>query len=231
MAESLREFHDRVDGFTGDSLPKDGSLITNPNLAAKIDPSGRMLPFFGNTMIYDLSPQSKLAIAERQLQLYRRVGYALAEPVKPATFHITLHDLLSSPDHEAIKRRMSAMRIHAKMQMQMARMTPMPWIKLRSTRVFSMVNTSVVLGFEPVTEQDCHLLMSLYEQFHDLVPLSWGLTPHVTLAYYKPGEYHQDTIDALQQAINDADALPPVEVELSMNDLLYAEFSDMNTYT
>ena len=54
MPETLREFHQRVDGFMLDSLPREGGLVTREPLREKVGPDGRMLPFFGNTMIYDL---------------------------------------------------------------------------------------------------------------------------------------------------------------------------------
>ena len=47
-----------------------------------------------------------------------------------------------------------------------------------------MVNTSLVLCFEPETDEDCQKLMSYYEMFQKVVPLSYPLTPHITLAYF-----------------------------------------------
>lgn len=230
MPETLREFHDRVDGFTADSLPHDGPLVTRDSLQAKVAPDGTLRPFFGNTLIYRLTDESKLALARRQTLLHHRCGYALAEPLQPDTFHITLHDLVNGPDEGSIERDLVYAELRTRCLLDILANDMPPVIRLRSTHVFSMVNTSVVMGFEPVTEQDCDILMKLYEYFHSVVPLNWGLTPHVTLAYYKPGVYGPETVDALRQVIREAEELPPVEVALSFADLCYATFSDMNHY-
>ena len=52
--ENLQAFHARVDGFQRDSLPHEGLFITKPLLVEKVAPDGRLRPFFGNTMIFDL---------------------------------------------------------------------------------------------------------------------------------------------------------------------------------
>lgn len=230
MPETLRAFHDRVDGFTADSLPHDGHLVTRDSLRAKVNPDGTLRPFFGNTIIYDLTDKAKLALAQRQTMLYHRCGYALADPLQPDTFHITLHDLVNGPDEEAIGHELVRAELRTQCLMDLLSNDMPPVIHLRSTHVFSMVNTSVVMGFAPVSEQDCEILMKLYEYFHSVVPLNWGLTPHVTLAYFKPGSYGTETVDELQRVIREAEELPPIEVTLSFADLHYATFSDMNHY-
>ena len=44
MPETLFEFHQRVDGFMHDSLPREGGFVTREPLREKAAPDGRMLP-------------------------------------------------------------------------------------------------------------------------------------------------------------------------------------------
>lgn len=230
MPETLTAFHARVDGFTRCSLPEHGGLATRPSLRDKADAEGRLIPFFGCTMIYDLDDASKLALARRQAALYRRAGWCLSEPLDPASFHITLHDLTASPDEAAAAEASARMETAACALLDTLRREGIPPVQMSGTRVFSMVDTSLVMGFTPETEADCAALMGLYERFHAAAPLAWGLTPHVTLAYYRPGEYGKDAVDALRRALAETDQLPPLRLTLAPERLFFRRFSDMNRY-
>lgn len=230
MPETLHEFHARVDGFTADSLPHAGGLTTRESLTAKVSPLGALCPFFGNTVIWELDAVSKLALSQRQVLLHHRAGWCLAEPLAPDTFHITLHDLVNGPEEAAIAARAAQAAQQAQALLDTLQAEGFPSIHMAGTHVFSMVNTSLVMGFAPETEADCAALMGLYERFHAVVPLDWGLTPHATLAYYKPGSYDQGTVDALRTAIAQAEALPLVRLTLRPEMLFLRQFSDMNHY-
>lgn len=230
MPETLATFHARVDGFTGDSLPHEGGLVTRESLNAKVAPEGGLRPFYGNTVIYELDDASKLALSQRQVLLHHRAGWCLAEPLAPETFHITLHDLVNGPEEAAVAAGIARTEGQALGLLEALRREGMPPIRMVSTHVFSMVATSVVMGFAPQTEADCAALMGLYERFHTVVPLGWGLTPHVTLAYYRPGGYGRETVDALNRAVCEAEALPPIRLTLAPERLVYRRFSDMNHY-
>ena len=52
--ESLSAFQARTGGFIFDSLPHGGALQTNENLSRKVDGSGKMKPFAGNTVVFPL---------------------------------------------------------------------------------------------------------------------------------------------------------------------------------
>ena len=101
---------------------------------------------------------------------------------------------------------------------------------MRTTRVFNMMNTSVVLGLEPVDDENCCRLMQMYERFHKIVPLGYALTPHITLAYYKPGVYPEEYLYALAGAFDTCNQKLGQIVELDIEGLHYQEFSDMNHY-
>jgi len=230
MPETLAAFHERVDGFTADSLPHEGGLTTRDWLTAKVGWDGGLRPFFGNTMIYELDDASKLALCQRQTLLHHHAGWCLAEPLAPETFHITLHDLVNGPDEAAIADAAARAQAQALTLLDALRREGIPPIRMVSTHVFSMVNTSVVAGFAPETESDCAALMGLYERFHAVVPLGYGLTPHATLAYYKPGSYGREAVDALNHVIRLAETLPPIRLTLTPEQLVFRCFSDMNHY-
>lgn len=228
--ETLSDFHARVDGFMRDSLPHEGAFITRESLKVKVAPDGRMLPFFGNTMIYDLPDAAKTAIAGMQTQLHHLCSPYLAEPLSSHTLHLTLHDLLNGTDEEALRNDMSRTGAQAEALLKELRREMVPPICLRSAAAFNMVNSSVVLGFAPETEEDCAAIMELYARWQAIVPLDYPLTPHVTLAYYRPGAYGRDMADALAEAIRRINAMPPVRLSLSAGILHYRRFSDMNHY-
>lgn len=230
MPETLREFHQRVDGFMLDSLPREGGLVTREPLREKVGPDGRMLPFFGNTMIYDLPDAVKVQISRMQVLLHHLCGPCLAEPLSPATLHLTLHDLLNGVDESALRDGVAATGAQAEALLADMRREIAPPVQLRSVAAFNMVNGSVALGFAPETEADCARIMALHARFQQVVALSYPLTPHVTLAYYRPGSYGRDMVDALAEAFRQINALPPVRLSLSAERLHYRRFSDMNHY-
>lgn len=230
MPESLAAFHARVDGFTADSLPHEGGMITRESLTDKVDRDGRFRPFSGNTVIWELDDAAKLALSQRQVLLHHHAGWLLAEPLSPETFHITLHDLTNDADEAAAAGKVARTEPEALALMDALRKEGIPPIRMVGTRVFSMVATSVVMGFAPRTEADCAALMGLYERFHAIVPLDWGLTPHVTLAYYKPGSHDRAAVDALAHVIRTAEQMPPISLTFAPEKLVYRRFSDMNHY-
>ncbi len=229
MLETLAAFHARVDGFQHDSLPHSGPLSTRPRLLEKVDPDGKLLPFFGNTMIFDLPESTQLEIARMQLILNRLCGFLLAEPLAPATLHMTLHDLLNGVDEAALMEPVRQTGEVARAILRRQREDRRP-IHLTATAAFCMVGGSVGLGFAPDTEEDCARLMALHADYQPVVPLNYPLTPHVTLAYLRPGVYDESAVALLADALRELNALPPVRLTLTTDALHYYRFTDMNTY-
>ena len=89
-----------------------------------------------------------------------------------------------------------------------------------------MVNTSVVLGLTPADEESWQRLDVMYMELEKVVPLGYGMTPHITMAYFRPGVY------SFEQYLPLKSTLKPVEwnVEMKMDQLVYQEFTDMNHY-
>ena len=101
------------------SLPEWGDFSTNPNLTKKIDRTGAFLPFYGNTVVFDLSSGTKQVLQDTQEELYEAAGWMLAQKLNPSTFHMTLHDLVNGPEwNEELKLRMAAAEAQAKQILQ-----------------------------------------------------------------------------------------------------------------
>lgn len=230
MPETLQEFHARVDGFQRDSLPHAGGLTTKPLLVEKVAPDGTLLPFFGNTMIFDLPMDAKIAVARMQLLLHHRCAGMLAEPLTPAALHMTLHDLLNGVDEAALAEPVRQTGTQAKAILADIRAARLPALHLTSTLAFNMTGGSVTLGFAPDTEDDCALLMALHARYQAVVALDYPLTPHVTLAYFRPGWHSPEMVAALADTLARINALPKVHITLTANELHYCRFADMNTY-
>lgn len=149
----------------------------------------------------------------------------LSQKLDSATFHMTLHDLLNGSE-------MSDTLLH---NMEEAKKKAMPileqWrgqepLHMKTTWLFNMVNTSIVLGLAPADEDSWHRLDEMYTALETVVPLGYALTPHITMAYFKPGTYTQYDLNCLRPALHPVG----LEVTLSLEDLSYQEFWDMNHY-
>ena len=226
MAESLSDFRKRT-AFVWDSLPREGGFVTSPGLAEKVDGNGLFRPFFGNTILFDLPDEDKAWLNGIRRTLDAACGELLAEPLEAASFHITLHDLLHATNRESIAAGMEM--TGAASRALLAALPEDLIIQVKATAVFSMVNTSVVMGFEPADEENCAALMALYDMFQQVVPLSYPLTPHVTLAYYRPMAGGDETLRFLRSALDAVNRhMEPRTVRLTRP--CYCTFTDMNHY-
>lgn len=214
-------------GYIENSLPMEGSLVTRPGLREKVDETGHFLPFIGNTVVFDLDLQTKQAIASLQQRLYDHAGELLAEKLSPDTFHLTLHDLANGSPGAKTESWMEKTRPAAAVILAELKSESMAPLTMKTTWVFNMVNTSIVLGAEPVDTESYDRLRRMYTRLNAVVPLNYALTPHITLAYFRPGIYSQSDLAPLRQALTKADII----FQLDMERLVLQNFSDMNHYT
>lgn len=207
------------------SLPEWGDFSTNPNLTKKANQTGAFLPFYGNTVVFDLAQDTKLALQSLQEELYRSAGWMLSQKLDPATFHMTLHDLVNGPERsDALLQSMEEAKKKAlPMLAQWRGQAP---LRMKTTWLFNMVNTSIVLGLAPADEDSWHRLDAMYTALESVVPLGYGLTPHITMAYFRPGTFTQYDLNRLRLALHPVG----LEVALRFEDLSYQEFRDMNHY-
>lgn len=227
--ETLNQFRDRTQGFSRDSLPREGCFETREGLTLKVGRSGEFLPFSGNTTVFLLEEEVKDRIENIQNALYENCGDMLAEPLKKDSFHMTLHDLLNEGAGRAAEADMQRVRTAAAEILHRIWEREKEPVEMRMTWVFNMVNTSVVIGFEPAEEADCRRIMSMYEELQQAVRLNYPLTPHITAAYYKPGRYGRDEIERLA-GVFDKLSREPFVIRFRIENLVYQEFTSMNQY-
>lgn len=207
------------------SLPEWGAFSTNPNLTKKVNHAGEFLPLHGNTVVFDLSGDTKLALQSLQEELYQFAGWMLAQKLDSSTFHMTLRDLVNGPElTEELKVAMAEAEEKAKHILH--RWKGQPPLHMKATWLFNMVNTSIVLGLAPADGDSWRRLGEMYLALESVVPLGYALTPHITMAYFKPDTYSQYDLDFLRKALRPVE----LEVPLGLDALFYQEFADMNHY-
>lgn len=200
---------------------------TAPGLRAKVDDEGKLLPFAGNTVVFLLDDDTKTALARLQDELYAQCGDLLAERLSPDTFHMTLHDLANGRPSLKLEQDMKRMASEAKPRLADCRGFDGRAIHMNADRTFNMAHTSVVLGLEPYNWLDSWAhLEGLYRYFQQVRELDYDLTPHITLAYYKPGVYSKEDAARLRAALGPVD----LSVQLKMENLVLQNFTDMNHY-
>lgn len=227
MIETLDAYRKRT-MFMWDSVPQNGCFFTNNGLRNKVTDDGNLKLFYGDTIIFSLDSDTIAWLSRIQNETYRLCGNILSDRLNPATFHITLHDLKSNP--HSMPNDLKNNEYHAVELIEYAKQKYPNKISIHSRCIFSMVGTSIVMGFEPTTNEDCNVLMSLYEEFQSIVPLSYPLTLHATIAYYKPGVYDESVLCALKSLFNTV-GREPRKIQLDLNHLNYATFSSMNSYS
>ena len=207
------------------SLPQYAPFETNPNLRKKITDDGKMRSYQGNTTVFLLDHGTKEALQGLRDELYTAAGHMLAEKLQTDTFHMTLHDLINGfGTEENFHLRMTE--AEWKAREILFRLRHEQPLRMHTTRMFNMVNTSIVLGLAPADSETWNRLDAMYQALETVVPLGYALTPHITMAYYKPNRYSQEDIDALRPALREVD----LWITLRPKDLVLQTFSDMNHY-
>ncbi len=227
MIETLEQFRARTN-YIWNRL-SEGGFDTAPGCAAKVSRAGRLLPFYGDTTIFDLASDDIAWLTGLQNALYEACGEFLSDRLRPETFHITLHDLFNGTDWQVIEAGVQKTLTHARQVVDDIRKS-FPWgVHVRAKCLVNMVNTSVVLTFEPVDEANCQPLMEMHARLQAVVPLSYPLTPHVTLAYFRPGKISAEA-GARLQAVFDAAGVDGNVLHLDVSRLNACTFTDMNHY-
>ena len=214
-----------LEDYISHSLPEQSEFETNPNLLKKVSRDGSFLPFYGNTVVFLLEDQTKEILSALQAQLYMAAGEMLSQPLHPDTFHMTLHDLVNGTEPTAdLCRKMEETKQQT--EFLLASWRAQFLLRMKATWLFNMVNTSIVLGLAPADEETAFHLDALYTAMESIVPLEYGLTPHITIAYFRPGRYSPEQLQSLRNALCPID----LELELRMDRLVYQMFTDMNHY-
>ncbi len=224
----------RIGAFAPDSLPHGDGFSTRESrsLLFKVNKEGELLPFWGNTVVFLLDGEACAWVKRVQDELYKACADMLCtERLCEDTFHMTLHDLQSGASDSDIFGRVNDTREQALSVLAEVRAGLTEPIHMRPTWVFNMVNTSIVLGLEPMTEDDCTRLMAAYERFHEVTALPYPyLTPHITLAYYRPDDFDAEQLNRLRGVLVRLSGAEKPVIELRSEALMYQEFGSMNRY-
>ena len=200
----------------------------------KVWPDGRFKPYFGDTVVALLPPESITTLADLQSVLLEAAGEGLSDPIRSDSFHITLHDLTSGREKASLRDKLEANGLTvAKLFNRLAsafRQDPaLAQVKLTATSVFPCMHTSVLVGFVPATERDFRILMNSHYLFDEVVSLNYWFRPHVTLAYFKSKRLESASIKRLANVLQRLN--PPVlDIHLDLGALAYQRFTDMNSY-
>lgn len=235
--ENLQQMTGRIEQFAPGSLYFSDSLDTRSSgsLTCKVDSDGNLKPFWGNTVVFLLDENEQSEAKRLQQKLYIPFSEDkhpfTRNPLRSDSFHMTLHDL-ANPTTLQDGFTVENTRIHALETLHRVRRAfPKP-VEMRAKWIFSMMHTSVLLGLLPADEENCRRLLGMYECFHDVVPLKWPyLTPHITLAYYRPEDFPFEDLQKLRSVLDEYNqSKPDFTFRLLPERLVYQEFDDMNSY-
>ena len=227
--ENYEQFLKRIETFENPvfTLPNEYFYV-NPALKCKVDASNRFKPFYGDTVIFELSEEAKDSVGEIADSLFKEAGGCFAEKLKKDNLHITLHDLSNSENVSEIGEDMFRNEI---ILLKYARSGKIAGntIRFESNGLFNMVGVSMVLALKPKTKDDYDKLMSLYGIADCVRALPYPLTPHITLGYFDYAGFSADNGELLCRAVNRLNKIK-LDIEVSTDELYYEKFTDMNNY-
>ncbi len=203
------------------------------SLGLKVHPTGRLMPFPGDTVVFPLDPPGLEGCARLQSRLLAGLEDLFAEPLGVETLHLTLHDLshgpggtVPLPDLEENARGCQSLFLGIRAWLEAH--PGSAGIRLRPVRFFNCLNLSVLAGYAPATEVDHRRLQNLHVAFDEVRRSDHWLRPHVTLAYFRP---RVPTLAQTRELARRLRSLEPApELHLSVWDLAYQRFEDMSRY-
>lgn len=214
-----------LEGYIQDSLPHKESFCTHPDLNEKVDENGCIIPYCGNTTVFLLDKGIKDQLIQLQDRLYRAAPDMLADRLKMDTLHMTLHNLVSGPPGTpGLEEEMAQAAWRAEECLALWKQEDP--LYMRGTWTFNMCRTSVVLGLAPADEDSWRRLAGMYARLEQVRFLGYDMTPHITLAYYRPGTYDQEHVQQLSSVLEKVE----LDIKLCMNNLVIQNFTDMNHY-
>lgn len=214
-----------------------GNFLTNNKVLDKVDNEGQYKYFPGTTVVFRLKNDDykRFEFIQQQMFKYLSGTNMLAMPLPVTSYHMTLHDLVC-PDcsmtgfasdgyKEELKKSFNeAAIIVKKIKEENSNLT----IKMVEDRFVNIVSCSIGLLLKPASELDYSRLLDLYHRFDSIMKLNYPLTPHITIAYYKPGIIYGEQLNyafgEMQTHLNNN------IIELSVENLKVQYFSNMANY-
>lgn len=231
--------HEYVEKKTWKYAPIGGPFPTHTDLGNKIGPEGQFRPFSGSTAVFRLDRDTFRLARLMQALLHRHLEDTgmLAQPLPEDSLHMTLHDLVSPEqtlsggegEKEYAREVENSVNLAETVVRSIQERYAGQEIVLIPDRIVNMVGKSLVLLLKPASERDDALLLELYRQFDAVKTLPYPLTPHITLAYFRPGMIDGDRLGAVVQAMQPEPHTSPV-CRLYPEALMVQRFSDMARY-
>ena len=210
--------------------PENEALITSSGLRQKFNEDGSFRAFYGDTVVFQLSEERKQFLQNIQEALYQASGEMLSKRLPADSLHITLHDLSAAPLFSDIQ---TTVKAH-----QTPILKKLPELKSKGSvsvlakGMVSMVSSSIVMLFVPVSETDHNTIQEMYGVLEEICPLPYPLTLHCTLAYYKPGIYLPEEWNPLYQYLKQWNHLYQDNMifKLESDEIEYQFFHSMYQY-
>ena len=226
--EKYQEFLDRIGRFQLPDMDLGKSYFKGkPSLAYKIDENNRLKDFFGDTVVFELDQDTKKTIGGLIDEIYEAAPECFAERLENATLHMTLHDLSNSARLSQVAREMEK---NLEEMKKRAESFGNCAIRMRTSVIFNMVNTSLVIGLVPICEGEFDKLMKLYGIVDEVKRAEYPLTPHVTLGYYNVHGFDEESARALEEIVGRLNRMEPMNITLDTDRLYYQRFTGMNRY-
>ena len=211
------------------------SIIWNipASLTKKVLPSGKLLPFFGDTTVFTLNDSQVQKVSVLSDRLEKTLPF-LATPLDRKQLHMTLHDLSNDPVLNNVQAAMNrnqeqVSEIFLQLKKYLTLHPEDRYITMKVNGIYPCLNISILLGLEPATEADFKRLINLYNLFDEIVYLNYWLRPHITLGYFLPKELSKSEINLLSSTLKDI-GTPNVTLTFDILELTYQHFYDMNDY-
>ncbi len=215
--------------------PVRGVFAAAEGLRAKVDGRGRFVLFPGTTVAFRAGEECRRTVDRLQDILYQRIDDMLALRLGAATCHMTLHDLVSPEMHLSDTPEGYMAELDKSLKQAAAAVGEIRekyagrCITLTADRIVNMVSKSLVLLLRPRSEEDFELLMEMYGAFDPILTLPYPLTPHITLAYFRPGMLDGGRMwEAMKAAQAEADRAPAIVFR--PGDLTAQFFTDMQSF-
>jgi protein-tyrosine-phosphatase len=219
--------------------PVRGAFPTHEGLENKVGTDGSFTPFAGSTVVFRPGRLCMQVVPLIQRALAEKIDDPgmFAAPLPASTIHMTLHDLIcpeqcdSDPaDRARYYHEISAsLRSAAETAGQIREKFAGQKITMVSDRIVPMVSKSLVLLLKPAGAQDEELMTEMYRAFDGIRVLPYALTPHITLAYFRPGIIDGDRLGKALDCLQIRPENAPV-FEFDAEALTVQKFRDMRTY-
>lgn len=228
--ETYAEFLNRLAAFEPETMNfGPGNFQPNPSVLKKVDAAGKFKAYYGDTVVFDLEDAVKQRLKSYLELLYQASPESFGEKLSYHTLHLTLHDLNNAQTMAEIQEAMEGNEKNIAALLSKNDPSLSTTITMRSTVIFNMVNTSLVLGLIPINAVEYEKLMNLYGLVDTVHKLPYPLTPHITLAYFSRNGISEEKARELERIINELNK-NKLTLVLDTAKLIYQRFTNMNHY-